>query len=245
VADDDEVTVIDGATNVTESVALGGKASHIAVDSVTNKFYVSVGQAPTGNVTVVDGETNQVLTTFPLGEFTASSIAVNTVTNEAYALVSFYHASGAMIIDGASLQISGELSTDELGGPSDTIGLNTKTNKVYLVYPEVLYEFDGVTKKANVMLPTSPVATRVLVDDVINQVYVLIGSQPSDPSVPGSVFAVDGTSDATNSLQVGFNPSAMALNSATGRVYVTNLSCIVPDCTPAVAGTVSVIEAAH
>jgi len=85
-----------------------------------------------------------------------------------------------------------------------------------------------------------------MVDDVINQVYVLITGKFSDPVTPGSVLVVDGASGAMTTLQVGINPSALALNTATHRVYVTNLSCTDPDCFIApVGGTVSVIEAAH
>ena len=243
---DATVTVIDGASNNTATVTLAANPTHIAVNSVTHQVYISVGRAPEANVTVLDGATNQILNSFPLGEFTALSIAVNTAANEAYVLENFYHASGALIIDGASLQIVGGLGTAELGGPSDTVGFNAKTGKVYLLYPGSFYEFDRVTKRVTVMLPTSQLATTLLVDDSINQIYVLIAGQLSDPVTPGSVMVVDGASHATTTLQVGVNPSALALNTATNRVYVTNLSCFYPDCfTAPVAGTVSVIEATH
>lgn len=80
VGNDAGATVI-GASNNTATITLAAGATHIAVNSVTNHVYISIGQAPEANVTALDGATNQILKTFPLGEFTPESIAVNTMAN--------------------------------------------------------------------------------------------------------------------------------------------------------------------
>ena len=50
------VTVIDGATNTTTTVAAGSDPIAVAVNPVTNKIYVA--NRSSNNVTVIDGATN-------------------------------------------------------------------------------------------------------------------------------------------------------------------------------------------
>ena len=52
----DNVTVIDGATNGTTTVAAGTSPLAVAVNPVTNKIYVA--NQGSDNVTVIDGATN-------------------------------------------------------------------------------------------------------------------------------------------------------------------------------------------
>ena len=55
----DNVTVIDGATNATTTVAAGSPRA-VAVNPVTNKIYVA--NQNSNNVTVIDGATNATAT---------------------------------------------------------------------------------------------------------------------------------------------------------------------------------------
>jgi len=77
------VTVIDGATNNTTTVATGSYPKVLAVNPVTNKIYV----ANQGNrtVTVIDGASNGT-TTIAAGS-TPYSVAVNPVTNKVYVAI--------------------------------------------------------------------------------------------------------------------------------------------------------------
>ena len=54
------VTVIDGATNTTTTVAAGTAPIAVAVNPVTNKIYVA--NQGSNNVTVIDGATNTTTT---------------------------------------------------------------------------------------------------------------------------------------------------------------------------------------
>ena len=54
------VTVIDGATNATTTVAAGTSPYAVAVNPVTNKIYVA--NHGSANVTVIDGATNGTTT---------------------------------------------------------------------------------------------------------------------------------------------------------------------------------------
>ena len=56
-----EVTVIDGATNVTKTVEAGYSPAAVAVNPVTNKIYVANFNGD--SVTVIDGATDTVVAT--------------------------------------------------------------------------------------------------------------------------------------------------------------------------------------
>jgi len=74
------VSVIDGVTNGTTTVAVGARPYMVAVNPVTNKIYVA--NYNSANVSVIDGATNGT-TTVPTGG-APSWVAVNPVTNKIY-----------------------------------------------------------------------------------------------------------------------------------------------------------------
>jgi DNA-binding beta-propeller fold protein YncE len=240
------VTVIDGASNNSQTIAVAANPTSIALNPVTNQIYVSVGVfVPETNVTVIDGATNQTIATIPLDEFTPGPIAVNTAANEAYILLRHYHGSGVLILNGTTLQTSGVSGPDTLP-PLASMAFNTRTNEIYLQYEDgFFYVIDRTTGEVSAKLTTSPDASTIVVDDAINQIYVTVLGE-SGTSTPGSVMVIDGASDAITTLQVGTYPVAAALNPATHRVYVANACGIELNCSDQpVSGTVSVIAAAQ
>ena len=74
------VTVIDGATNATTTLAVGLTPVFMALNEVTNKIYVLTDY---GGVTVIDGATNAT-TTVAAGQGPDAAVAVNPVTNKIY-----------------------------------------------------------------------------------------------------------------------------------------------------------------
>ena len=87
---DNTVTVINGSSNATSSLAVGELPVNVAVNSATNKVYVvnvgggpSVGGQNDGTVTVINGSSNTVTATVNVGAG-PDPIAVNTVTNMVY-----------------------------------------------------------------------------------------------------------------------------------------------------------------
>jgi YVTN family beta-propeller protein len=82
------VTVIDGVTNITSTVGVGSGTPAVAVNPVTNKIYApTLGTPPTfadSGIAVIDGATNTT-STVGLGN-SNQVIAVNPVNNKAYAL---------------------------------------------------------------------------------------------------------------------------------------------------------------
>jgi len=74
------LTVIDGATNGTTTVAVGSLPIDVAVNTVTNKIYVANSDSHDG--TVIDGATNSTMTV-AVGAY-PNAVVVNPVTNNIY-----------------------------------------------------------------------------------------------------------------------------------------------------------------
>jgi len=113
------MTVINGATN-TITAGIGGPGpGPIAVDTLTNKIYVSAAF----NLCMVDGVTNSV-TTFPLIGNGEVSAAVNPATGKIY----MAGGSGVGVID-ASSSVLGSVAT---GTNAIAVAVNPVTNKIYV-----------------------------------------------------------------------------------------------------------------
>jgi DNA-binding beta-propeller fold protein YncE len=137
------VTVVDGASLAITNVAIGGNYPFaIAVNSVTNKIYVSSDcfgdpscqGEPNGTVTVIDGVTLATVSV-PVGVAPAT-MAVDTVTNKIYVAnqcgsdpsCALGQNGTVTVIDGATLAFT------NIGVGNDPYGLalNSATNRVYV-----------------------------------------------------------------------------------------------------------------
>jgi YVTN family beta-propeller protein len=118
------VTVIDGATHATETIKTvdSRPAMAVAVNSVTNKIYISEYD---GALTVIDGATNGT-TSVPVGG-TIPAIAVNPVTNKIY--LTNDAGNSVTVIDGAT---NGRTAVPVGAGPV-AIAVNPATNTIYVV----------------------------------------------------------------------------------------------------------------
>lgn len=74
-----DVTVIDGATHATRTVAVGSRPRDIAINTRTNKVYVNNGSD--ASLSVIDGSTLSV-TTLPIGS--TGPVSVNEATNKVF-----------------------------------------------------------------------------------------------------------------------------------------------------------------
>src|SRR4051812_49162583 len=71
--------------------------------------------------------------------------------------------------------------------------------------------------------PTGGAPTAVAVNPLTNKTYVVnfCGSDPSCLS-NGTVTVIDGATNHTTTVMVGYYPNAVAVNSATNQIYVAN-----------------------
>jgi DNA-binding beta-propeller fold protein YncE len=214
------VTVIDGATDNTQSVNVGFYPVVLAVDSVTNTIYVVNNNcidypnpcAGNGTVTVIDGVTLGTHTV-TVGSY-PHGIAVNPMTNKIY----------VANVCGNDLTCSTYSGTVTV---IDGVGLTTTTVPV------------GAS--GGPYTPYAPV-----VNSLTNQIYIAnsCGNDPSCVTDNGTVTVIDGATDNTQSVNVGIYPSALDINSAANKIYVANHCGDDPNCSGHSDGTVTVIDGA-
>ena len=124
------VAVIDGATDtVLKNVTLGSSnawPSGIRVNPDTNRIYV--GGSPSASV--IDGNTNLLMSTINAGCGCSGRVGVNPNTNKVY----FSDASNSLtIVDGATNTVIGSVA---VGSNPASVGVNPVTNKIYVANTE-------------------------------------------------------------------------------------------------------------
>jgi len=136
---DGGVTVIDGGTNQITTVPTGTDPATIALNSVTNKVYIAeTGDETVGELTILDGATNKVMSMNVPGAPGLPAVAANSVANKVYVTFPGYHkddesfAAGSMIvIDGATNEAVAK-SYDSKVQPYG-VAINEVTNRVYVI----------------------------------------------------------------------------------------------------------------
>jgi|ERR1039457_5004336 YVTN family beta-propeller protein len=221
---DNYVTVINGATNGTTTIA-AGFGDGLAVNPVTNKIYVpneyfeNITGAPS-YMTVIDGAmngANTIAVGFGPGP---DGIAVNPVTNQIY--VSNFD-NKVTVIDGAT----NGTTTVETGTSPGPIAVNSVTNKIYVANynSNNVTVIDGATN-ATTTVPAGNGPWAIAVNTVTNQIYVAnsntVINQEYVPNTSGTVTVIDGATNATTTVPVGSDPEVIAVNSVTNKIYVPN-----------------------
>src|SRR5262249_8907945 len=147
----------------------------------TNKIYV-INQGDQfsnhpGNITVIDGATNTILTTItgPDVAQPGFAAAVNPVTNKIYVINGF---SNITVIDGATNSTT-TIADPTPGGPF-FVAVDQETNKIYVTHVGIaigdvggLTVIDGLTNTATTIQdPHAANPLKAAVNPVTNQVYV-------------------------------------------------------------------------
>jgi YVTN family beta-propeller protein len=242
--DSDDITVIDGATNSTITVAVGKASStldftsfkrpvdqefarnrphYIAVNPSTNKVYVT--NLASNDVTVIDGKTNSV-TTIPAG-LHPLAIAVNYTTDKIY--VSNKDSDGVTVIDGKTNRTNVVRVKEQWPG---NIVINETTNMVYIScgnsknpgafptrHPVII---DGNKDTIRTFID-DPCWTQVAIDPNANRIYE--GGLSAAPGYAGHI--IDCTSNRSTIVKAP-TPlewvTSVAVNPNTHRAYYSNVS---------------------
>jgi len=242
------ITVIDGATDsiitIKDPNANQMQSVAVAVNSVTDKIYVvnnnrfGFSNTTIGNITVVDGASNTTSTVIDPNAMKPAAVAVNPVTNTIYiANLGGYpgpNHGNVTVIDGASNNATTLTDPNALAPAS--LAVNTVTNRIYVanLNDSALSGSGGITiidgaanSLTNVRDTRASSPTAVVVDSTANKVYVAnYGINPTQASnVPGNVTVIDGGTNSLTNLADpnAINPNALAVNSATSRIYVSNV----------------------
>jgi DNA-binding beta-propeller fold protein YncE len=232
------VTVIDGATNNTQSINIGGYEPYgLALNSVTNKIYVvnycaSSNNCNNGSFTVIDGATNNSAT-YSLAGSPTGTVAVNSKTNKIYMVIYGYPGS-VTVVDGAT----NNTKTVTVGNYPTAIAVNSVTNKIYVTndgdYPGTVTVIDGATNGTQtVKVDYYPYS--LAVNSVTNKIYV------AHINYSGTVTVIDGATNNTATVNAGYYPVGIGLNSVTNKIYVVD-ECAEPGY--CYTGTLTVIDGA-
>lgn len=237
------VTVIDETNNTTSTVTSVGGPVAVAVDPVLNKIYVANVLA--GSVTAIDGSTDKPVTVRAGAHPTA--VAVNPVTSMVYVanqgtLTKGYQDSSVTVINGANNIVSNTVPFGSAGpaAPLAAIAVDPFINQVYVVSTgtSVNSYGDGAVFMFSGADPSGYDSTVPPIQFPPPGTYpslkpVAIAVGPFDPntgfdlvyvanyaSSTVDIWGWDGTVQGT--IQVGTNPTAIAVNPATGNAYTAN-----------------------
>jgi DNA-binding beta-propeller fold protein YncE len=232
---DENVAVIDFATNSKTVFADSNGPEAVAVNPVTNKIYVA---NKSGNVNVIDGATNSVTTvTDPNASgLSAVAIAVNPVMNKIYVANNSGggpNPGSVTVIDGATNSTT--TVTDPNAISPNSLAVNPATNKVYVTnggnYPGLnhgnITVIDGATNSITTLTDPNALAPQaVAVNQTTNKIYV---ANPNDSALTGNggVTIIDGATNAVSTVKDpnAIYPHAVAVDSVTNTIYVANGGC--------------------
>lgn len=202
---DNSLTIVNGATNATTTIALGASPQALAVNS-SNKVYVAVSDNLNGSVAVIDGNTESIIAMVPVGRG-PSAVAVdpNTdfvyVTNAVDNTVTVINGDAYTRPDGTILPANSVFITDFGGGGPDALAVNQATSQVFVAASDSdqVVEINGNPALAIVPLGVFPVGSNpesVAVNSLTNRVYIANNNDSRgtitviDPVPPGTTTTV-------------------------------------------------------
>jgi len=200
------------AQSLLTDVAVPGGPSEVAVNPGNNHIYVSLNTSTGPAIGVIDGNTNTYLKTFPSPA--AGPLAVNLVTGRVYT----NDCCNVYVIDG----MTGSLIATVAVTSSSSIGIqgitvNPVTNRIYVTNDSEfqVVAIDGHTNKVLARDPTQrQELLGMAVDFATNQILAAASGD--------QIVAVNGSTGVITHYTVGTLEQNVAVNSFTGRAYVTN-----------------------
>ena len=164
------VTVINGVTNATATVADPNAVgpTGVAVNPVTNLIYVANGDS--NNVTVINGTTNATITVADPNAAGSYFVAVSSTTNQIY--VPNYISNNVTVINGTTNATTTVTDPNAIGPWH--IAVNTASNKVYVAnyLSSNITVIDGITDSTTTVTDGNASQTiDVAVNPVTGRIY--------------------------------------------------------------------------
>ncbi|GFZ84656.1 hypothetical protein GCM10008018_33270 [Paenibacillus marchantiophytorum] len=208
---ENQVGVLNGATQqVIQNVKVGEGATYLAVNSATNRIYVTNFRDAT--VSVMDGQTNRVLTSVPVGQ-RPFGLGIDPKRNRIYVA----NLGGTIsIIDGSSNRV---VQTLKVGGAPALVSVNERTNRIYVtnVEKDLVHVISGTSLRVikslkvgrnPIVIPgINRVTNRIYIANNLSNYASLIQGNTLLPSIP---------------IHLGSRQSELAMNALTNRIYVTS-----------------------
>jgi YVTN family beta-propeller protein len=211
------------AQSLVTTIPVSGTPYQIAVNPTLNRIYVSLSTSTGPAVGVIDGKTNKVVDTIPV---TSSSniLAVDQYTGRIYVPGCTYGQEDTcyvQVIDGKTDAITATITFSTVQGFEagiQGIAVDPIRNRIYLTDDN---DFQIITINGK----TNTVATRTPTDDqeLLGVAVDYVSNEIVTASSGYDIDIVSGTTDKINYVQAGTGINQyVAVNSFTGRAYVTN-----------------------
>jgi len=204
----DSVTVIDGDTLKTHTVAVGDFPTALAIDLPTNKIYVV--NINSDNVTVIDGDTLQTTTVDV--EDSPMAIAIHPSNHQIY--VANSESDNVTVIDADTLKTT----TVAVGDYPTALAIHPSNNLLYVAN----FGSDNVMV---IDINTLQITTTVAVGDSPKALAI----HPSNHQIyvanyfSHNVTVIEVDTLKTNTVAVGNSPTALAVHPSNNQIYVANL----------------------
>lgn len=211
------------AQSLITSIPVSGTPYQIAVNPTLNRIYVSVYTSTGPSVAVIDGKTNKVVDTIPV---TSSSniLAVDQYTGRVYVPGCTYgqvDTCYVQVIDGKTDAIAATISFSTVqgfGAGIQGIAIDPIRNRIYLT-DDNDFQIITINGKTNTVATRTPTNNQELLgvasDYVSNRIVAASSGYDID--------VISGSSDKIDYVQAGTGINQyVAVNSFTGRAYVTN-----------------------
>lgn len=202
---------------VLTTVTVGDRPNGIAVNSNTNRVYVT--NYGDGMVNILDGETKTIIARVKVGGNLAG-VAVNPITNRIY--VGSSNDNTVNVLDGNTNAV---IATVKMEARPYRIAVNPTTNRIYVTTfdDKSLRVIDGDTNTIITTVGAGASQGGVAVNPVTNRVYIANRSQVR--------VLAEKTYTVTATVRIGDNPGDspkdLAVNTTTNQIFVTHL--IAPD----------------
>jgi YVTN family beta-propeller protein len=193
-------------TNPT-TVPVGTDPNAIAINSVTNRAYVT--NTGSNNVTVIDGATRTVLTTVAVSGSPTAGLAIDETRNRVYVPVAGF----LRVIDGATNTV---IASPTIGATPNAVAVNVTTNRIYVADSAgTVSVIDGATTMPLPSITTGGNPAALAVNAVTNRIYVANAGT-------NQVNVIEGATGMVTNVAVGVEPDAIVVNATTNRIYTLN-----------------------
>lgn len=211
------------AQSLITTIPMSGTPYQIAVNPTLNRIYVSLYTSTGPAVGVIDGKTNKVVTTIPV---TSSSniLAVDEYTGRVYVPGCTYGQEDTcyvQVIDGKTNTVAATISFSTVQGFEagiQGIAVDPIRNRIYLT-DDNDFQIITINGKTNAVATRTPTNNQELLgvaaDYVSNRIVAATSGDVID-EISGSTNRIDYVQAGTGLNQY------VAVNSFTGRAYVTN-----------------------
>jgi DNA-binding beta-propeller fold protein YncE len=200
-----DIAVIDGATNKTTSVHIGGAIRDLVADPANGKVYVT-GSGP--QLTVIDG-TSDATRTMTVGPAFGPPV-VNPVTHKVYLSTQ----DGLVVVDGVT-----SATATVYAGTVGSLALDPAANRIYVSGDATLTVLDATSYATIARVPVAKDDGVVAVNSKTHRIYLLNVNYPN----PGSVTVVDGTTLATSKVSVGRSPTGLTIDESANAAYLVDV----------------------